>query len=244
MSQYRNPKVMSAGLLLSLLLLGTPVQSVQDSVSAQRVEKLESRITEMEKQVLEYRAREDYFRSILESQRWTFGFIAFLVGLVGFSGFKYYVSRVEETREEMEKQMDEVLESLKKQVEENDQRAQNAEGRAFENARVLRKIRRRRRTITEHQPKLEALLNDMLEIASSVSTEVVDEINLRKDMNTAMKIMRAIRERGEADDTFLRRMSAKAYGISENTENPVSMRAQTLKDELEGMMDEEVDESL
>lgn len=48
-------EVMSAALVISLILLGTPVQSVQDSVSAQRVEKLESRITGLEKQVLEYR---------------------------------------------------------------------------------------------------------------------------------------------------------------------------------------------
>lgn len=111
---------MTIALFISLLLLGTPVQSAQDSVSAQRVEKLESRITELEKQVLEYRAREDYFRSILASQRWTFGTVvglfAALLGLVGFGAFKHYVGRVEETQEEMEERVDDLTTELKSEL--------------------------------------------------------------------------------------------------------------------------------
>ena len=111
---------MFAALFVSLLLLGTPVRSAQDSVSAQQVENLESRIAELEKQVLEYRARENYFRSILASQRWTFGTVvglfAALVGLVGFGVFKRYVSRVEETQEEMEERVDDLITELESQL--------------------------------------------------------------------------------------------------------------------------------
>jgi len=119
---------MSAALLVSLLLLGSPVQSVQDSVSAQRVEKLENRISELEKQVLEYEAREDYFQSILRSQRWTFGtvvavFSAFVVlisaviGVISFGAFRRYVKKVEETKSEMEDRMEEELGKLSNGLE-------------------------------------------------------------------------------------------------------------------------------
>jgi hypothetical protein len=107
---------MFAALFVSLLLLGTPVQSLQDSVSAQRVEKLESRIAELEKQVLEYRAREDYFQSILASQRWTFGTVvglfAALVSLVGFGVFRRYLNEVERYKNEMEARVKKIEEDF------------------------------------------------------------------------------------------------------------------------------------
>jgi chromosome segregation ATPase len=113
---------MSTALLVSLLLLGSPVQSVQDSVSAQRVEKLENRISELEKQILEYEAREDYFQSILASQRWTFitvvTLFAALISLVGFGVFKRYVGEVEEVKSDMENRTEEELERLSTSLEE------------------------------------------------------------------------------------------------------------------------------
>jgi chaperonin cofactor prefoldin len=238
---------MSAAVFISLLLLGTPVQSAQDSVSAQRVERLESRITELEKQVLEYRAREDYFQSILASQRWTFGTVvalfAALVGLVGFGVFKRYVSEVVEVKSEMENRMEEEVGTLRSQAEKNEGRVQNAERRAFKNARILMEDRRNRHASMDFRRDLEALLNDMLDIAKSASDEVVDEINLRNDIDDALDVMRSIRSSdGEVDDMYLRRMHSKAHGIRENTENPVSMRANTLMEGLEEMMDEKIEQ--
>jgi hypothetical protein len=238
---------MSTALFFSLLLLGTPVQSAQDSVSAQRVEKLESRITELEQKVLKYRAREDYFQSILASQRWTFGTVvalfAALVGLVGFGVFKRYVSEVEEVKSEMENRMEEEVGTLRSQAEKNEGRVQNAERRAFKNARILMEDRRNRHASMDFRRDLEALLNDMLDIAKSASDEVVDEINLRNDIDDALDVMRSIRSSdGEVDDMYLRRMHSKAHGIRENTENPVSMRANTLMEGLEEMMDEKIEQ--
>ncbi|PSQ81403.1 MAG: hypothetical protein BRD41_02570 [Bacteroidetes bacterium QS_1_63_11] len=113
---------MSTALLVSLLLLGSPVQSVQDSVSARRVEKLENRISELEKQILEYEARKDYFQSILASQRWTFVTVvtifAALISLVGFGVFERYVGEVEEVKSDMENRMEEELERLSTGLEE------------------------------------------------------------------------------------------------------------------------------
>jgi peptidoglycan hydrolase CwlO-like protein len=113
---------MSTALLVSLLLLGSPIQSVQDSVSARRVEKLENRISELEKQILEYEAREDYFQSILASQRWTFitvvTLFAALISLVGFGVFKRYIGEVEEVKSDMENRMEEELERLSTGLEE------------------------------------------------------------------------------------------------------------------------------
>jgi len=84
---------MSAALFISLLLLGTPVQSVQDSVSAQRVEKLETRIDELEARVNQHEIAEGYFDSILSNERtwWTVlitVLITVIVAAVG--GFTYY----------------------------------------------------------------------------------------------------------------------------------------------------------
>ena len=125
---------MSAALLVSLLLLGSPVQPAQDSVSARRVEKLENRISELEKQILEYEASEDYFQSILASQRWTFTTVvtlfAALISLVGFGVFKRYVGEVEEELERLSTGLEEVDErvgSLNEQVKEYEEKLSSTE---------------------------------------------------------------------------------------------------------------------
>ena len=98
---------MSAALFVSFLLLGTPVQSIQDSVSAQRVEELETRIEELEDRVDEHEIAEGYFDSILSNERtWWSVLITTLITITvaavgGFTYYKFY-QRVREVTEEFE----------------------------------------------------------------------------------------------------------------------------------------------
>ncbi len=167
---------MFAALFVSLLLLGTPVQSLQDSVSAQRVEKLESRITELEKQVLEYRAREGYFQSILASQRWTFGTVvglfAALVSLVGFGVFKRYVSEVERVKSEMENRMKEELGQLKNGLEKVSGRVESLDKRVEEYEAELRG------TEEELAESIEETRNDCIEHTSLSIADLEGDIQI------------------------------------------------------------------
>ena len=155
---------MFAALSVSLLLLGTPVRSAQDSVSAQQVENLESRITELEKQVLEYRAREDYFQGILASQRWTFGTVvglfAALVSLVGFGVFRWYVGEVEAVKSEMQNRMKEELGQLKNGLEEVGGRVDSLEEQVKEYEDELRD------TEQELTKSIEEIRNDCIKHTS------------------------------------------------------------------------------
>jgi DNA repair exonuclease SbcCD ATPase subunit len=179
---------MSAAVFISLLLLGTPVQSAQDSVSAQRVERLESRITELEKQVLEYRAREDYFQSILASQRWTFGTVvglfAALVGLVGFGVFKRYVSEVEDVKSEMENRMKEELGQLHNSLEDAERRVESLDERVEEYEDELRgteeelaeSIEETRNDCIEHTSLSIADLETDIQVLRAAIKELADEV--------------------------------------------------------------------
>jgi tetrahydromethanopterin S-methyltransferase subunit G len=110
---------MSAGLLLSLLLLTTPFQSIPDSVLSRRVEELEARNEELETRIEELEARvsqheiaEGYFDSILSNERtWWTVLITLIVASVG--GFTYYkfherVRKVTEEFEGMRGRLDEI----------------------------------------------------------------------------------------------------------------------------------------
>ncbi len=167
---------MSISLLVSLLLLGTPVQPAQDSVSAQRVDKLEGRITELEKQVLAYRAREDYFQSILASQRWTFGTVvglfAALIGLVGFGVFKRYVSEVEEIKSEMENRMEEELEKLENRLNEVGEKVESLSGKIEEYEDELRS------TKEELSGSIEETRNDCMEHTSLSIADLEGDIQV------------------------------------------------------------------
>ena len=98
---------MSAAFLVSVLLLGSPVQFAQDSVSVQKFEELEKRVEAMESRVAEHEAKAESFTDILSSQRWTFAaaitFVTVLVtvlfGFVGWSIFEWRAGYVEEDLE-------------------------------------------------------------------------------------------------------------------------------------------------
>ena len=117
---------MTIALSLSILLLGTPVQSVEDSSEVQQLRK---QVEVLESRIAEHEAKTESFTDILSSQRWTFGaaitFITVLVtvlfGLVGWSIFEWRADYIEsdlrdKVEDESSARSDEV-ERLEKRIE-------------------------------------------------------------------------------------------------------------------------------
>lgn len=220
---------MSAALFLSLLLLGTPVQSVEDSSDIQQLRK---QVEVLESRIAEHEAKTESFTDILSSQRWTFGaaitFITVLVtvlfGLVGWSIFEWRAGYIEE---DLESQIEGESSTRSKEVERLETRIEQLES-SFEQLELWRKeeeIRKFRQI--GHYPK--SLLEQVRLLKREVSEGGLE------DPDKIDNIIEAI----EYD-------LSKIYSINNNIDIPEGIRTEVISElrSIVDMVDGETKEKL
>jgi ElaB/YqjD/DUF883 family membrane-anchored ribosome-binding protein len=87
-------------LLLSIALLLSPVQ---DSVSVEKFEELESRLDKLEERVIRREAEGDAIEDVLYGERtWWTATVTVIVGLIALLGYGQFLNKVEESKKSFE----------------------------------------------------------------------------------------------------------------------------------------------